>query len=411
MSTVTPPDDHMAHPDQDQLPGLGRESASARSRTPRPVIAGLLVAVISAAAGAAIAREAWKGSSNPRSQGSVLSPGGAGSPSSGASAASTSVRAVARAVDPALVDVDTTLGGPYGGEAAGTGMVVTSSGEVLTNNHVISQAVRITATDLGNNRTYNARVVGYDATRDVAVIQLEGASGLSTVSFGDSHDVRVGESVITIGNAGGVGGTPSAAAGSVVALGQSIIAQDDSGSGATSEHLHGLIKLDGQLQPGDSGGPLVDRSAHVIGMDTAASQNFSFQSSGAQGFAIPIDTARAVAHEIVAGHGTDTIHIGATALIGVDIQSTYPETVCGFPGPAAHAAYVAGVVQGGPAQSAGIAACDTITAFAGHAVGSPTGLVRVKDRYHPGDRVQVSWVDGHGVRHSATLRLATGPAD
>jgi len=391
----------MSYPEQDPLPGLGPEPQ--RPRTPRPVLAGLLVAALSAAAGAAIAHEAWSGSSAPTSSGQFGLPSGGQfsqrnpSQGSGASAASTSVSAVAAKVDPGLVDINTTLGG-LGGEAAGTGMLVTSSGEVLTNNHVISGAVRITATDIGNGRTYTAHVVGYDTTKDVAVIQLEGASGLSTVSFGDSNTVRVGQSVITIGNAGGVGGTPSAAGGSVVALERSITASDQ--SAATSEKLKHLIEIDGQLQPGDSGGPLVNGSGAVIGMDTAASSNFSFQSSGSDGFAIPINTARQLAREIVAGRGSSTIHIGATALIGVEIGNQPAEQcLSGFASQQPQAAYVEGVVPGGPAAAAGIGACDTITSFDGHTVRSPTGLVTVKDRFHPGDG------------QSATLTLSTGPAD
>ena len=133
----------------------------------------------------------------------------AGGPSGSASGASSSVTAK---VDPALVDINTDLG-LEGGEGAGTGMVVTSTGEVITNNHVITGATKITATDIGNGTTYTARVVGYDYGHDIAVLQLEGASGLQMVSFGDSASLQVGKSIATIGNGGGVGGTPNAAGG------------------------------------------------------------------------------------------------------------------------------------------------------------------------------------------------------
>ena len=291
-----------------------------------------------------------------------LSPSRGGSSSSpGASTSTTSTASIAAKVDPGLVDINTTLGGPLGGQAAGTGMVVTSSGEVLTNNHVISEATRITATDIGNGRTYTARVVGYDTSKDVAVLALQDASSLATVSFGDSHTVKVGQSVITIGNAGGVGGTPSAAGGSVVALGQAITAQDDSAQ--TFERLTDLIELDGQLQPGDSGGPLVNSGARVVGMDTAASSSFSFQSSTGQGFAIPIDTALAIARQIVAGKGSDTIHIGATALIGVDIEASAANGVGNVGNSGGRGVFVSGVVSGEPAAAAGIIGGDTIVAL------------------------------------------------
>src|SRR5208282_5386207 len=133
---------------------------------------------------------------------------------------------IASKVDPGLVDIVSTLG-YQNAEAAGTGQVVTSSGEVLTNNHVIDGATSIKATDIGSGRTYTAKVVGYDQTDDIAVLQLQGASGLATVSFGDSSQVTAGENVVALGNAGGKGGTPSVAAGTVTALNQSITASDE----------------------------------------------------------------------------------------------------------------------------------------------------------------------------------------
>ena len=173
---------------------------------------------------------------------------------------------IASKVNPGLVDVVTTLG-YQNGEAAGTGMVLTSSGEVLTNNHVIDGATSIKATDIGNGRTYTAKVVGYDKTHDVAVLQLEGASGLQTVSL-SSASPRTGQKVTALGNAGGKGGTPSKVTGTITGLNQSITASDESAGDA--ERLTGMIGHDAAIQPGDSGGPLVDTYGQVIGMDTAA---------------------------------------------------------------------------------------------------------------------------------------------
>jgi S1-C subfamily serine protease len=281
-------------------------------------------------------------------------------------------------------------------------MVVTSSGEVITNNHVIDGATSITATDVTTGKTYKARVVGYDRSKDIAVIKLLGAKNLKTVTLGDSSTVRIGEAVLTIGNAGGTGGTPTAASGTVTALARSITAADQS-SGST-ERLTGLIELDGSLEPGDSGGPLVNSKGQVIGMDTAASSGFSFQSTSGEGFAIPINEVMTIANEIERGTSTTTIHIGATALIGVEISASGPaSTTTG--------AFVAGVVADSPAASAGIVAGDTITALGGHGVSSATALTTVKDRYHPGQRVSITWVDSSGNRHTATIALATGPAD
>jgi S1-C subfamily serine protease len=213
--------------------------------------------------------------------------------------------------------------------------------------------------------------------------------------------------VVTIGNAGGAGGTPSAAGGTVTALAQSITASDEvSGS---SEQLTNLIELNGSLEPGDSGGPLVNSAGEVIGMDTAASSGFSFQSSGTQGYAVPIDDALAIATKIEHGTSTAGIHTGATALIGVGVGAS---SQFGFgDGTQAQGAYVDDVVQGTPAARAGIEPGDTITSFGGHTVTSATSLTNAKERFHPGDRVSITWVDTSGNSHTATIRLTAGPAD
>jgi S1-C subfamily serine protease len=229
---------------------------------------------------------------------------------------------IAARVDPALVDVVST-DGDQGAEAAGTGIVLSPNGLILTNNHVINGATAIKVTDVGNGKTYTATVVGYDDSQDVAVLQLQGASGLTVASLGNSSTVQVGDSVVALGNAGGKGGTPSVAAGQVTALNQSITASDEL-SGA-SEQLSGLIETNANIQPGDSGGSLVNSYGQVIGMDTAASSSqsgASSQSTQTQAFAIPINTATSIAQQIEAGDASSTIHIGATAFLGLEIQSS-----------------------------------------------------------------------------------------
>ena len=228
---------------------------------------------------------------------------------------------IASRVDPGLVDVVSTLGDEQA-TAAGTGIVLTSNGEVLTNNHVIDGATSIKVTDVGNGRTYTAKVVGYDATQDVAVIQLQNASGLTVASLGDSSTVQTGDNVVALGNAGGKGGTPSVAAGTVTALNQSITASDE-GSG-NSEQLTGLIETNADIQPGDSGGSLVNAYGQVIGMDTAASSGTQVQSQSSQtaeqAYAIPINEATSIARQIEAGTTSTNVHIGATAFLGVESQ-------------------------------------------------------------------------------------------
>ena len=224
---------------------------------------------------------------------------------------------VASTVDPALVDINATL--TYqSGEAAGTGIVLSSSGLVLTNNHVINGVTAVSATDIGNGQTYPATVLGYDRDQDVALLQLNGASTLVTAQLGDSSRATVGEALVAIGNAGGVGGTPRASGGSLTALDQQITASDI--YDATSEHLRGMIATNADLQPGDSGGPLVNSAGQVIGVDTATSNGYSLSSTQPQGFAIPINTALAIARQIESQDASAAVHIGPTAFLGVRVR-------------------------------------------------------------------------------------------
>jgi S1-C subfamily serine protease len=292
-----------------------------------------------------------------------------------------------------VVEIDTVLG-YQDARAAGTGIVLTSDGEVLTNNHVVDGATGITVTVAGTGRTYTATVVGTDPGDDVAVLQLGNASGLQTARL-SSAPATVGEAVTGVGNAGGTG-TLTAAAGTVTALDRTITASDESGSDA--EQLSGLIETDAAIRSGDSGGPLFDTAtATVIGMDTAAAGG-----GAAQGYAIPIAAAEAIARQITAGVDNGTIHQGNPAFLGVSVQD-------GSDG--SDGATVAGVLPGGPAAGAGITAGDVITAVGGTAVTSSDGLSTTLAGYSPGDRVRVTWAAATGGTRSATVTLATGPAD
>ena len=351
--------------------------------------------------------------------GAVYAMNGTSSTATATSTTALSTAQVASRVDPGLVDIVSTLG-YQGAEAAGTGMVVTSSGEVLTNNHVIDGATSIKVTDVGNGRTYTATVVGYNKTDDVAVLQLQGASGLTTVSFGNSSDVRTGDTVVALGNAGGKGGTPSVAAGTITALNQAITASDE-GSG-TSENLTGMFETNADIQAGDSGGSLVNAYGQVIGMDTAASSSSEMsspfgQSSGSsssqsetQGFAIPINKALSIASEIVAGDASSTVHIGATGFLGVEVGSSGNSFMPGGQ-QGSSGVTVEGTLSGSPAANAGLSAGDTIDSINGHAVSSSSDVESVISQYHPGVKVSVSWTDGYGQTHTSTITLANGPAD
>jgi S1-C subfamily serine protease len=295
-----------------------------------------------------------------------------------------------------VVDVTTNLA-YENSAAAGTGMVLTGSGEVLTNNHVIRGATTIHVTVPSTGHTYAATVVGYSVAEDIAVLQLSSASHLRTVTLGRSTSVKVGQAVTALGNAQGAGGAPKPAPGKVTGVGRSIVASDGQGH---SEQLTGLIQTNAALEPGDSGGPLLNGAGRVIGMNTAGSVGFYFQTSR-QGYAIPIDHAVALAKLIVAGRGSATIHIGSTAFLGVSIDTSGSQTTAG--------ALIVSVVPGSPADQAGLVAGDTITAVDGQPVASYDTLATLLLQHHGGDSVTLQWLDQTGTSQSTSLTTAAGP--
>ncbi len=331
--------------------------------------------------------------------------------STGASTAALDLSTLAAEVDPAVVDINTQLSVPNG-QGAGTGIVLSQTGVVLTNNHVINGAASITATDVGNGQTYPVTVVGYDSSHDIAVLQLQGASGLRTASIGDSNSVAVGDMIAAIGNAGGRGGTPSVAAGTVSALAKTATVSDDVTGGA--ERLSGMIQVAADVQPGDSGGPLVNAAGQVIGIDTAGSAGSRRQDGGDIGLAIPINDAITISRQIQTGTASGTVHIGATGILGILIQDAGVQAVPGHRGRLGYrygsaGAAVAGVVAGSPAAQAGLAAGDIIVSLDSTTVDSPATLTTVLTGHHPGDGMQLTWIDVAGQQHTATLRLAPGP--
>jgi S1-C subfamily serine protease len=343
---------------------------------------------------------------------------------------------IAAKVSPGLVLINTAL--QYNGEAAaGTGMVINSDGLVLTNNHVIRGSTRITATVVATGKTYQAQVVGYDVTGDIALIQLQQASGLTTVPIGNSSAAKAGDAVVALGNAEGQGKI-TAVAGHITALNTTVTASDEAGS-TNAETLHGMIQTNADIQPGDSGGPLAS-SAGVIGMDTAGNASGDMQGPAA-GFAIPINTALSVARQIAAGHASSVITIGYPPFIGVFIgsgSSSDPQAQAQQQGqgggafggsgrapscydsntdllvpssiaPVASGTLIEGTICGSPAAAAGMTGGAVITAVNGQAVGSPDDFAGIITRFHPGDTVSVTWVSPSGQRTTSSLHLTAGP--
>jgi S1-C subfamily serine protease len=282
--------------------------------------------------------------------------------------------------------------------AAGTGIVLTSSGEILTNNHVIAGATTIRVAVPKTTHTYTARVVGYSTTADVAVLQLQKASNLKTGKTGSASNLKLGARVTAVGNAGGTG-TLTSSRGTVTGLNKTITVQDDNGA---TEQLTGLLETNATLQPGDSGGPLLNSASRVVGIDTAASSSSPFAASASSdGYAIPIGKATKIAKQIVSGKSSATVHIGATAFMGVQLGNS--------PSFAGQGATIVGLVPGGPAAAAGLVPGDVITAVAGRAVSGPSDIEPIILAHKPADKVTVTYTDASGQSQTATITLATGP--
>ena len=371
--------------------------------------------------------------------------GAAGTPAAAAAEQDEAMddQAVYKQVEPGIVDVTANL--QYLQETAkGTGFVIDAgAGLVLTNNHVIDQATSVTVTLVTSGKSYPARILGYDAAGDVALLQVRGAA-LTAVRTGDSSLVDVGMPVLAIGNEAGQGGSPTVAPGVISSLGRTIVASDQS-SGLT-ETLHGMFQTSADIRPGDSGGPLADASGRVIGIDTAAGGSTVYS-----GYAIPVSQALPIARQIAAGRPGGHVQLGLPAFLGVllpdsassgsrrqDSQQVRPtgavtshgavtsgitetsgSTCSGtsdVPAVPAHVApvrsgaLVDGVLCGTPADQAGIVTGDVITAVAGEPVSSTGSLTSLLRRYHPGSVVQLDWTGPDGRQHIGVVTLAAGPA-
>ncbi|MEZ0341602.1 S1C family serine protease [Mycobacterium sp. pV006] len=311
-----------------------------------------------------------------------------------AAAAPSDPIAAAAQVEPAVVRIDTEV--DYQGVLGlGTAFVIDPNGLAMTNFHVVQGADRITATV--NGQPYPAQLVGYDRGRDVALIQLLGASGLPVAALGDANVLVPGEPVVALGNAQGTFGPLTREQGTVSAFGRTVQAEDT--LTGTSDELTGLIEFAAPVRAGDSGGPLVNSAGQVVGITTAASVNFRM-GPGGKGFAIPINDAVVIADQIRAGIRSDTVHIGPPTLLGVGVRTTPRDT----PG-----VVVQEVLSGGPAEQAGLRGGDLLLVLDGVTLDSPTTLTMVLDRHYPGDVVDVTWIDRAGQTRTGKAPLTAGP--
>lgn len=430
-----------------------------RHRLASTAIAYLAVAAVAATAGGlAVAFANNTGSpppassTNPGGSGSNLFPfngNGNGGTGNGASVhlPPGTLSKVKKAVTPGLVIIASNLKYAGNGAAAfATGMIISSNGLVLTNNHVINGTTGLQAKVVSTGKTYTAKWIGYDKGSDVAVIRLVNASGLPTVPLGNSSTVKIGDDVVGMGNANGAGHI-SYVTGMITNVNQSITASDN-GSGIASERLTGMLQTNAQIVRGDSGGPLVSTDGKVIGMDTAASAGAGANTGQDIGFAIPINKAMAIAKRIINGQSGSGVQIGQSGFLGVLVpsgpknqQSTAtsprvqlrqeeqanqsfgqinpaPRTCVqtdqspGVPrhiAPVPSGTLVLGSLCNTPAAAAGLSAGDVITRVNSQAISSPSTLMHTLLGIHSGTKITLTWVTPSDQTVSHSLTLAPAP--
>lgn len=333
-----------------------------------------------------------------------------------------SIGSILSKVEPAIVDVTAkgTIssgnsffgGGTQAFTSEGTGMIMTANGYVVTNNHVVAGASSVTVTLFNQSKTYAAKVIGTNPTADVAVLQIQGAGNLPTVTFGDSSATKVGDSVIAIGNALGLSGSPTVTQGIVSALNRSITAQSDTGS---TENLKNLIQTDAPINPGNSGGPLINAAGNVIGMNTAAAGGSSSTTAQNIGFAEPINSVLQIVKSIEAHPNTSASTSGGAAtsgqgFLGVGVQTLTSSAASQLGYNASQSGVlVDDVVAGSPAAQAGISGGDVITSINGAHVTTVTALVQIIQSKAPGAKITVTWIGPNTGSNSATVTLSSAP--
>ena len=378
-TTDAPPyEDADVAPDVTDVPPVAPPAERAPAERPpskwRPGAALLAAAVLAGGvAGGVVGRV------TDDSPAAVTTIGGAGT---GSLAKLTNIQQVLARIEPAVVSVQTQLyqRGRFGpSRGAGSGAILTADGEVLTNAHVVEGARTIQVTLNGEKEGRPADLVGMDPSNDVALLKIRNASGLPTAVLGSSADLRVGDSVLAIGNALNLGATPTVTEGIVSALNRSIDAPGAS--------LTGLIQTDAAINPGNSGGPLVDAQGRVVGVDTAVAgdaQNI--------GFALAIDNVKPIIESLRAGKGTSSTVAGQQAFLGVTLAD------------ASGGAGVAQVVSGSPADKAGLEAGDVITKIDSTTVSTSAEAVTAIRSRQVGDTITLTWTrDGRTMTGKAEL--------
>jgi S1-C subfamily serine protease len=418
------------------FPGLGWSSSSSWSSPPPPtpptrskrdrggrgfsgltvIVAAVVAAVVAAGTSLSVVKLTGSSSNGPvvirQYKASPTSLQGTGLSGNG----SLNVPEILAKVEPAVVDItaqgtsNSGFGGPTQFEDAGTGMIFSSNGLVLTNNHVILNATSIHVTLYNQTHAYPAKVVGTDPAHDVAVLKIEGVSHLPTVTFGSSKAIQVGDPVVAIGNALALQGEPTVTQGIVSALHRSISASN----GSFTENLSDMIQTDAPINPGNSGGPLVNAQAQVVGMDTAIIASTSQTPAQNLGFAEAIDSVLPVVKNILKDptyYTKGSTSLGPqTAFLGVGIQTMSAQAAVqlGY-SPTQTGALIDYVYPGSPASNAGLTAGEVIIGFDGQRVADASQLVKDVRSKSPGQSVTLKILSTSGVS-TESITLGNAPA-
>jgi S1-C subfamily serine protease len=312
------------------------------------------------------------------------------------------IQGVLSAVEPAVVSVRTEAfqrGGFFSNQVqrirgAGTGMILTPNGDVLTNSHVVEGATTITVTLLGEKDARPADLVSRDGTNDVAIIRIRDAHNLPTVKLGDSDKLAVGDDVLAIGNALDLVGGPTVTRGIVSAVDRTL-SDDQTGSG-----FNHLIQTDAAINSGNSGGPLVNAAGEVIGMNTVVIQSTGGNLVQNIGFAISINAIKPIATQLQNGKAPVSTFMGASLATVDDAMKEQLGLGTGV------GALVNDVVAGSPAENAGLRAGDVIVKFDGNDVKTNREVVDAVQKHKPGDKVAVEYFRGKDKRN-ATVTLGS----
>jgi len=380
-------------------PGEEAAAATTTSRRWTTSVAALLVAaLLGGVVGGATVH--WTTSSNSTNANLPVTTDNSTPASSGNTGGLTIPQLVVK-VQPSVVSIDVK---GQGTEDQGTGMIISSDGLVVTNNHVIAASVpngTITVTRTGSTTPLPATLVGTNPVDDVALIRINNASNLPTVTFGNSNALVVGDSVVAIGNALGLAaGTPTVTNGIVSALGRTVTAS----STASSETLNNMIQTDAAINPGNSGGPLLDAQGDVIGMNTAVAGTLPDGTSAQNiGFAIPVATIESLLKTLKAGQSV----VNHGAFIGVEISSMNPTLQAEYGFTLSSGAVVMSVVPGSGAATGGIKQGDIIVGINSTTISSAQDVASVISALHPGDNIKVKVVRG---TKSLTLSVTLGTA-